>query len=123
MGIILNITCPNCLFSAMPFKFESLNIWKKALDLSIKTEDFVKVFPRHELFNLSNQVRKAADSVVLNIGERCTRQSNAELKRFLNYSIRSAIDVDSCLFIARRKEYINEEMFHGIMMNTKPSLR
>lgn len=95
----------------MPFKFESLNIWKKALDLSVETEGFVKDFPKHELFNLCNQIRKAADSVVLNIAEGWTGQTNPEFKRFLNYSIRSAIEVVSCLFIAKRKKCIAEEIF------------
>lgn len=95
----------------MAFKFESLNIWQKALDLSVQTDEFTKAFPKYEVFNLCNQIRKAADSVVLNIAEGCTGQSNPEFKRFLNYSIRSAIEVVSCLFIAKRKQYIAEDIF------------
>lgn len=95
----------------MPFKFESLTIWKKALDLTVETEEFVKNFPKYEVFNLCNQIRKAADSAVLNIAEGCTGQTNPEFKRFLNYSRRSAIEVVSCLFIAKRKQYITDEIF------------
>lgn len=95
----------------MAFKFESLNICKKALDLSVETDEFIKMFPKHKLFNLSNQMRKAADSVVLNIAEGCTGQTNPECKRFLNYSIRSAIEVVSCSFIAKRKNHITQEVF------------
>lgn len=95
----------------MAFKFEALNIWNKALDLTVEIEEFVKKFPKHELFNLCNQIRKAADSVVLNIAEGCTGQSNPEFRRFLNYSIRSGIEVVSCLFIAKRKVYITQELF------------
>lgn len=106
---VLNLT--DEIYLHMAFKFESLNIWKKSLDLSVEVKDFVKQFPKHELFNLCNQIRKAADSVVLNIAEGCTGQTNPEFKRFLNYSIRPAIEVVSCLFIARRKNYITEEIF------------
>jgi four helix bundle protein len=95
----------------MAFKFESLNIWKKALDLSVETDDFVKRFPKYEVFNLCSQLRRAADSVVLNIAEGCTGQTNPEFRRFLNYSLRSAIEVVSCLFIAKRKQYISEDIF------------
>jgi len=95
----------------MAFKFESLHIWKKALDLSVEMDPYVKEFPKHELFNLSSQIRRAADSVILNIAEGCTGQTNPEFKRFLNYSIRSAIEVVSCLFIAKRKGYITDEIF------------
>ena len=95
----------------MPFKFESLIIWNKALDLSVEVNNVAKLFPKWEMFNLSSQIRRASDSVVLNIAEGCTGQTNPEFKRFLNYSIRSGIEVVSCLFIAKRKEYIKEDMF------------
>lgn len=75
----------------MAFKFENLQIWQISLDLTVEISDLVKSFPSFELYSLSNQIRRAADSVVLNIAEGCTGQSNAEFRRFLKYSLRSAI--------------------------------
>ncbi len=95
----------------MPFKFESLNIWNKALDLSVEIDELAKIFPKHEMFNLCSQIRRASDSVVLNIAEGSTGQTNPEFKRFLNFSLRSGIEVVSCLFIAKKKNYIIEEDF------------
>lgn len=95
----------------MPFKFESLSIWNKGLDLSVEIDEVAKRFPKHEMFNLCSQMRRAADSVILNIAEGCTGQTNLEFRRFLNYSLRSGIEVVSCLFIARKKNYINQEEF------------
>lgn len=95
----------------MAFKFENLHVWNRSLDYSIEINDLAKIFPTFELYNLSNQIRRAADSVVLNIAEGCTGQSNAEFKKFLGYSLRSAIEVVSCLFIAKRKGYITEDIF------------
>ncbi len=95
----------------MAFKFEHLNIWHHALELSVGINQLANIFPSLELYNLSNQIRKAADSVVLNIAEGCTGQSKPEFSKFLGYALRSAIEVVSCLFIARRKDYINETVF------------
>jgi four helix bundle protein len=95
----------------MPFKFESLNIWNKALDLSVEVNNIAKFFPKWETFNLCSQIRRASDSVVLNIAEGCTGPTNPEFKRLLNYSIRSGTEVVSCLFIAKRKGYIQQDMF------------
>jgi len=36
----------------MPFKFESLNIWNKALELSVQVDGLAKLFPKWEMFNL-----------------------------------------------------------------------
>ena len=71
----------------------------------------VKAFPREELYSLSSQVKRAADSVVLNIAEGSTGQSVAEYKRFLSIALRSAIEVVACLFIAKSREYITEDVF------------
>jgi four helix bundle protein len=70
-----------------------------------------KQFPKQELFNLCHQIRKAADSVNLNIAEGYTGQSNAEFKRFLDYSLRSVVEVISCLFLTKKKGYMGEEPF------------
>jgi four helix bundle protein len=95
----------------MAFKFEKLNVWQKALDLTVEVGELASSFPKFELYNLSNQIRRASDSVVLNIAEGCTGQTNPEFARFLRYSLRSAVEVVSCLFIAKKKAYISEDNF------------
>lgn len=98
----------------MAFKFESLQVWNKSLDLSIHVHEVVLVFPSYEIYSLSNQIRKAADSVVLNIAEGSTGQSNPEFSRFLRYALRSAIEVVACLFIAKKKAYITHAIFENL---------
>ena len=66
-------------------------------------------FPKIEQYNLISQINRAADSIALNISEGSIEQSNAEFKRFLNYSIRSIAEVVTCLHKAKRRKYIEEE--------------
>jgi four helix bundle protein len=99
----------------MAFKFENLLVWQKALDLSDEINILTKkCFPRDELFILTSQIKRAADSVVLNIAEGCTGQTNAVFKNFLSYSLRSAVEVVACLFIAKKRGFISEEDFQNI---------
>lgn len=95
----------------MPFKFENLKIWQKAFDLSDEIHLAALKFPKIELFSLASQIKRAADSVVLNICEGSTGLSNAEFARFLNISLRSAIEVAGCLMLAKKRNYIDEENF------------
>ena len=95
----------------MAFKFESLQVWQKALDLSADIHELTKSFPKDELYVLTSQIQRAADSVVLNIAEGCTGQSNAVFKVFLNYSIRSGIEVVSCLFVGKKRNIISNDDF------------
>ncbi len=95
----------------MPFKFESLQIWKKAFDLSDEIHLIALKFPKIELFSLTSQIKRAADSVVLNICEGSTGLSNAEFARFLTISLRSAIEVVGCLMLAKKRNYLSESEY------------
>lgn len=98
----------------MPFRFEDLDIWKRAIELSDEIDKIAKGFSKMELFSLTSQIKRAADSVVLNIAEGSTGQTKPEFQRFLNYSLRSSIEVVSCLFIAKRRSYITLEHFQEL---------
>ena len=67
----------------MAFRFEELRVWQKALRLCNEIDILTETFPRKEMYSLSSQIKRAADSVVLNIAEGSTGQSKPELKRFL----------------------------------------
>ncbi len=95
----------------MPFRFEDLQVWQKAIDLDDRVNQLTKAFPKEELFILTSQIKRAADSVVLNIAEGSTGQTKAVFKVFLGYALRSAIEVVSCLFIAKKRKYITDEDF------------
>lgn len=98
----------------MAFKFESLQVWNRALDLTDEVNTLTKSFPKDELFVLTPQIKRAADSVVLNIAEGSTGQSDAVFKNFLTYALRSGIEVVSCLFIAKRRKIINDDNFQRL---------
>ena len=71
------------------------------------------------MFILTSQIKRAADSVVLNIAEGSTLQSNAEFKRFLIIANRSALEVISCLYLAKQRGFINENIFNEKYINMK----
>ena len=98
----------------MAFKFEKLEIWRLALDMADKVDIHTQSFPKHELFILTAQMKRAADSISLNIAEGSTGQSNAEQVRFLGYAQRSAIEVVNCCFLALRRKYITGDTFNNL---------
>jgi four helix bundle protein len=98
----------------MPFKFEKLIVWQKAVELSDQVNQLVKNFPKEEMFVLSSQINREADSVSLNIAEGSTGQSNPEFARFLGIALRSNIEVVACLFLAEKRKYISQVEFEKI---------
>jgi four helix bundle protein len=95
----------------MSFKFEKLIIWQKAMDLGERIHEVSKVFPKEEMFNLTSQSRRAADSIALNIAEGSISQSNPEQNRFIGYALRSLAEVVTCIHKAKRRKYIDESTF------------
>ncbi len=95
----------------MPFKFENLRVWQDAVKLADDVHLLTRKFPKEEIFNLTSQMKRATDSVSLNIAEGSTGQSNAENKKFLGYSIRSCTEIITCLYHAINRKYITQEEF------------
>lgn len=97
------VDCQQREKNCMAFKFENLRVWDLAIELTLEINELVKTFPVEERYVLAQQMQRAADSVALNIAEGSTGQSNAEFKRFLGFSVRSGIEVVSCLYIGRKR--------------------
>lgn len=95
----------------MKFKFEDLIIWQKGMDLGEDMNNLSRNFPKDELYNLSSQLKRAADSIALNISEGSILQSGLEYRKFLGYSIRSLAEVVTCLHKAKRRNYLSDEKF------------
>ncbi len=98
----------------MAFKFESLEVWQEAVDLSGLVNEICKAFPHHELYVLTSQIKRAADSISLNIAEGSTGQTTPEFKRFLGIAIRSGVEVIGCIYLAKKRDIINQEDFNRV---------
>jgi len=98
----------------MAFRFEDLKVWQQSMALSNEIDSVAKTFPRVELFSLTSQIKIASDSVNLNIAEGCMGQSKAEFSRFLSYANRSGLEVVSCLFMAKSRNYISDADFQKL---------
>ena len=95
----------------MKFKFEDLIIWQKAMAIGEDIDQLSSKFPTKEMYNLSSQIRRAADSIALNLSEGSIGQSNPEFKKFMGYAIRSLAEVVTCLYKAKSRKYISDDEF------------
>lgn len=95
----------------MAFKFEELLVWQKSIEFSGAVHELTLHFPKEELYILTSQIKRAADSICLNIAEGSTGQSDREFNRFLGYALRSGIEVVSCLHVGRRRRLVNKNQF------------
>jgi four helix bundle protein len=103
-------------------KFEDLDRWKKARELANLVYDLTNQRSFGKDFQLRDQMRDAAGSVMHNIAEGFEAGSDAEFVRFLKISRRSASEVQSELYLAIDRKYILEsqlEKAYTIATETK----
>ena len=96
------------------FGFENLAAYQRALDLVDKVYDLMKGFPSEERYALCDQLRRAVVSVPSNIAEGLGRMSGKEQVRFIEISYGSLMEVYCQLTIAKRRNYITEEVFRDM---------
>jgi four helix bundle protein len=95
----------------MAFRFEGLEIWKRACELSDKVYVAIRKFPKLEIFGLSSDLNRAGISIPANIAEGSGSESAKEFKRYLGIAVKSLFEVVSHLFIAKRRNYLDEREF------------
>jgi four helix bundle protein len=90
------------------FSFEDLKVYRKALEYVDFVYSITKGFPKVEAFSLTDQFRRAAVSICLNIAEG-TGGSKAEFNQFLKISRRSVRECLAITEIASRQHFINSQ--------------
>lgn len=86
-------------------RFEDVEIWKKAHRFVIDTYRLSDSFPKHELFCLTSQLRRAAISVPANFAEGFKKTGKADKLRFYNIAQGSLEECRYYLILARDLGY------------------
>ena len=86
--------------------YKKLNIWQRSHQMTLAIYSASRAFPRDEQYGLTSQTRRAAASIPANVAEGCGRDSDAELKRFLDIAHGSASELDYHLLLARELGYL-----------------
>jgi four helix bundle protein len=89
--------------------FRDLRVWNEAMSLSIEIYKCTADFPKHELYGLTQQMRRAAVSVPSNIAEGKGHYSDREFSRFLLHARGSLLELQTQLLIAAQLQYLSTE--------------
>lgn len=94
--------------------YERLHAWKACDDLTVAVYKATEAFPRHELYGLTSQARRAAFSSAANIAEGSAKRGSREFRRYLDISIGSLSEVAYALHVAKRLEYLSLEEWRAL---------
>ena len=90
-------------------EYSKLEVWIEARKLVNLLYDSSKLFPKEELFGLTNQMRRAAVSIPSNIAEGCGRQTSKDTINFLHILRGSLYELETQLYISKDLSYITED--------------
>lgn len=95
-------------------RFEDMRAWQQARTLANLVYDATDQGQFSRDFELRNQIRAAAGSVMHNVAEGFDAGSDREFIHFLKYARRSASEVQSEIYLAVDRKYLNEAAFRQI---------
>ena len=87
---------------------KDLKVWQESMTLVVVVYKATEDFPKHEIYGLTSQIRRATVSIPSNIAEGAGRRGNKEFIRFLYIALGSLSEVETQLEIAYRLKYLNE---------------
>ena len=102
----------------MARSYRELVVWQKAKNLAVHVYKTTEGFPKHEMYGLTSQVRRAAVSVFSNIAEGQGRLTTLEFLQFLGHARGSLLEVDSQLQISVDLGYLSREQYDDLESET-----
>ena len=78
--------------------FRDLRVWQQAIELALLIYRSSEAFPKHEVYGLSQQMRRAAVSVASNIAEGKGHRSDKEFRHFLFHARGSLMELETQIF-------------------------
>jgi four helix bundle protein len=103
---------------ATNFSYRDLRIWQEAVDLALDIYRVTAAFPKHELYGLTSQMRRAAVSISSNIAEGKGHSSDGDFGRFLFHARGSLLELQTQIVIASGLDYLTKEKAGSLTQNT-----
>jgi len=88
--------------------FEDLRVFQRAIDLMVDVYTATEAFPKHELYGLTSQLRRASCSVVSNVAEGQGRLTYGETRQLLSQARGSLFEVQAQVIVANRLRFLDE---------------
>ena len=94
--------------------FKKLKVWQKSHEQFLDIYKITESFPEDELKRLTDQLRRAADSVKSNLAEGAGKATDRHFSQFVSHSIGSQFEIENHLISARDLKYLDINDFERL---------
>ena len=112
-----------CYIMAKIEKFEEIQAWQKARQLVKRIYQVTSEGDFAQDYSLKDQIRRASVSIISNIAEGFSRQTDKEFTQYLHVAKGSASEVQSQLYVALDLEYISKDAFKELYELSQETIR
>ena len=102
------------MMAPMSKHYQDLVVWQRAVDLAPEIYRHLRHFPKHEMYAMCDQIRRATVSVAANIAEGQGRQHRKEFLQHLSIAKGSLAELHTLLIIAERLSYLSPEQLASL---------
>ncbi len=88
------------------FRFRDWQVYKDARSFRLEINKLLRKFPKEELYSLTDQTKRALNSILLNLAEGSNKRSDKDTRLYIDRSLGSLDEVVSCLDCALDSYYI-----------------
>ena len=99
--------------------YHDLRVWQHAIKLALSVYRTTETFPKHEVYGLTQQMRRAAVSVASNVAEGKGRNTDKEFRQFLFTARGSLLELETQILIARELQYLQSDACGVLREQTK----
>ena len=85
--------------------YQELRVWQLGMQIAREVYELSRAFPKHEIYGVTAQMRRAAISVPANIAEGHARESTRDYLRHLSIAFGSLAELETFLFFAETLGY------------------
>src|SRR5690348_11071812 len=99
--------------------YQDLRVWQHAIQLALSICRATEMFPKHEVYGLSQQMRRTAVPIASNIAEGKGRDTDNEFRQFLFTARGSLLELDTQILIACELHYLQSDACGVLREQTK----
>ncbi len=98
--------------------YKELKVWEKAHHFTVRIYECTKMFPKDELYGLTNLLRRATSSIPANLAEGSGKFTQQDFGRYLNIALGSVNEPEYFLILSKEIHYLPEAEFTELIDKT-----
>ncbi len=98
--------------------FRQLEVWQRSHRLVLSIYGTTRTFPKDEQYGITGQLRRCIVSIPANLAEGCGRDTDAELKRFIDIAHGSASEAEYFLLLSFDLGYLDRASYSPLADET-----